>query len=126
VAAPSSAVVTIGDDDVMVVTITATDATADEETLETGYFTVTRAGGALGNLTVNFTVGGSATSGTDYSSILTSVVIPDGFVSATVTVTPGNDPIVEGSETVVVTLAAGAGYSVGTPSSDTVTITESD
>jgi hypothetical protein len=41
-------------------------------------------------------------------------------------VTPVDDAAVEGDETVVVTLAAGAGYTVGAPASGTVTIVSDD
>jgi hypothetical protein len=52
------------------------------------------------------------------------VVIPAGSATATVTVTPIADGVAEGAETVVMTLKAGAAYTVGTPSSATVTITD--
>jgi hypothetical protein len=41
-------------------------------------------------------------------------------------VTPVDDAQVEASETVVVTLAAGAGYTIGTPATATVTIADND
>jgi hypothetical protein len=53
-----------------------------------------------------------------------NVVIPAGSATATVTVTPIADGVTEGAETVVMTLKAGAAYTVGTPSSATVTITD--
>ncbi|MBO0322826.1 gliding motility-associated C-terminal domain-containing protein, partial [Muricauda sp. CAU 1633] len=73
-----------------------------------------------------FTVGGDATSGSDYTGIGTSVAIPDGSDQATITITPIDDGDVEADETVTVTLAAGTGYTVGAPASDTVTIESED
>jgi hypothetical protein len=103
------------------VTVEATDSSATEGG-GTGQFTFTRAGTTAGALTVNFTVTGTATSGTDYTSIGTSVEIADGQATATVTVTALGDAVWDESETVIVTLAAGS-YDIGSPSDATVTIT---
>jgi len=108
------------------VTITANDSTATEAGPTIGQFTVTRMGSTASALTVYFAVSGTATSGSDYSSIGTSVTIPKKSASAAVTVTPINDTLVESDETVVVTLSTNAAYTVGTPSSATVTITSDD
>ena len=105
------------------VTVVATDANAAEAaTPDTGTFTVSRTGSTAAALTVNYTVGGTATNGTDYTTIPTSVVIPAGSASATITVTPIDDAVSEGDETVVVTLSSSASYNVGSPSAATVTI----
>jgi hypothetical protein len=109
-----------------VVTITATDATAAESPLDTGTFQVSRTGSTAAPLTVSFTVGGTATPSVDYDTIGTTVTIPAGAASASITVTPKNDDLVELPETVVVTLSAGAGYSVGGANSATVTINSED
>jgi hypothetical protein len=45
---------------------------------------------------------------------------------ATVIVTPVNDSLKEGPETVVIRLAANPAYTVGSPSSATVTIADND
>ncbi|RPI60917.1 MAG: DNRLRE domain-containing protein, partial [Planctomycetaceae bacterium] len=50
------------------VSIAATDAAAAEPS-NTGTYTVTRDGSTSGALTVNYTVSGTATNGTDYSSL---------------------------------------------------------
>ena len=44
----------------------ATDPSAAEDGLNTGTFTITRSN-AIGDLTVNYTISGTATSGSDYS-----------------------------------------------------------
>jgi hypothetical protein len=72
-------------------------------------------------LTVNFTVAGTAASGTDFQPVGTSVTIPAGSSSATITVTPIDAGLVGGSQTVTLALAGG-NYLAGSPSSDTVTI----
>ena len=77
-----------------------------------------------GDLTVYYAVGGSA--GTeDYAETLDgSVVIADGQTSATITITPLHDAAaaVEGDESIILSLTADAGYTIGTPSSGEVTI----
>src|SRR4030042_5593702 len=115
---PSSATVTITSDDVApsTVTIAATDNTATENPLTTGYLTVSRTGSTSGALTVYYSVGGTATSGSDYNSLSGSVTIASGSSTGTITVTPINDTVVESDETVILTLSSNAAYSVGSPS----------
>ena len=60
--------------------------------------------------------------GTDYGAIGTSVLIPGGASSETITITPIADAVNEGSETVILTLASGTGYTIGDPSTATVNI----
>lgn len=105
------------------VTIVATDATATEAGLTTGTFTVRRTGNSAEALTVFYTVAGTATPGSDYATLAGSVIIPPGALSANITITPRADLVTEQAETVVVTLAARPTYTVGTPSSATVSVT---
>jgi hypothetical protein len=106
------------------VTVSATDASAGEAS-GTGTFTFTRTGSTTASLTVTFSVGGSALSGIDYTSIGSSVTIPIGSASATKTVTGIPDALSEGDETVTVTLSASPNYASGVPSSGIVTIANS-
>jgi len=126
VGVPSSDTVTITDNDLPVVMIVATDDTATEAWPTNGQYTVSRTGATTLALTVNFTVGGTATSGSDYTGIGASATIPAGAAIVLITVTPINDSIDENDETVVVTLAANAAYTLGNPSSATVTIQDDD
>src|SRR6185295_7932853 len=109
------------------VTITASDANASEVGSDTGTFTLTRSGSnALELADVHLQVSGTADAGNDYTSPnLTGgpndrVAFAAG--SSTVTVTPTPDTLVEGSESVIVTVAAAANYVVGTPSAATMNI----
>jgi hypothetical protein len=70
-------------------------------------------------LTVNYTVGGTAIRGKDYLALPGSRTIPAGAASAVIVVTPINDRLMEGRETVVLRLAPGP-YRVGVPSRATV------
>jgi hypothetical protein len=56
---------------------------------------VQRDGPTSDSLTVYFSTGGTATSGSDYSSIGGSVTIPAGSSSTTITVTPIDDAAAE-------------------------------
>lgn len=106
--------------------IAATDPTATESGATTGTFTVTLSSASSGTTTVNFIVSGSAASGSDYTAIGTSVDILDGNDTATITVTPIDDALVEANETVIVTLTTGSGYDVGSPDNATINITSDD
>lgn len=122
---PSAATVTILSDDLPVVTVEATDDSATEGG-DTGTFTFTRTGPTTAGLTTFFTLSGTADEGLDYENLGTSVTFSPGQATATKTVVAINDIEVEDPETVILTLAAGAGYTVGSPSQATVTITSED
>jgi titin len=106
------------------VSINATDATASEPA-DTGTFTITRTGSTSSPLTVNYTVSGSATSGADYTALSGTVTIPAGVSSVTIVVTPQDNTVPEGSETVVLTLSSSASYNVVSASAS-VTIVDND
>lgn len=77
------------------------------------------------NLLVSFSVSASSTaSPSDYASVANSISVPPGS-SATVAITAYEDGIMEGSQTVIVTLdnSATGSYAVASPAA-TVTITE--
>ena len=99
-----------------VVSVAATDAAAAEPVRGTGgnpgVFTVSRTGGIARSLLVRYTLAGTATNGADYNLLNGSVVIPAGRTSAVVRITPKNDLIGEPTETVVLTLAEGTGYTL--------------
>ena len=119
---------TILDDDLPVVSITATDESAAEAGLDAGQFTISRTGPTSASLTVTLARSGSATSGTDYAAIATtlSVVIPAGAAESTVNVTPVNDTSNEGTETVILTISATANYTIGAAGAATVSILDDD
>jgi hypothetical protein len=130
IGSPDSATATIQDDDapLPVVTVTATDATAGEpgSGQGSGTFTFSRTGSTAAALTVNFTVGGTTTAGTDYAALGTTVDFAAGSATATRTVTVNDDPTVEDNETLILTVASGGGYTIGSPNSATVTVQDDD
>jgi len=110
-----------------VVSITASDGTTTEGTpSDTGVFTVSRTGSTAAALTVSYTIGGTATNGGDYDGLSGSVIIPIGAVSVPITVVPREDNLVEGNETVIITLTSSSAYTVGAPGSAAVTIVDND
>src|SRR5439155_26586697 len=125
----SSATVPIPDDDgqpAPQVSVTAADPAAAEPGTDAGSFLISRTGATASPLTVSYWMGGSATNGSDYTSLSGTVVIQAGQSGVTVTLAPLDDSQVEGDETAVLGLTAGQGYTVGTPSSATVTIRDDD
>ena len=88
-----------------------------------GQFTVTRSGNTSNAVTVNYTVGGTAGPGTDYTTLSGMLTIPIGATSALISVNPLSNPSAT-SPTLQITLASGAGYTVGSPDTATMTITE--
>jgi hypothetical protein len=126
--APMTGLVEISDDgDITAVNLTVADRYAYEGIpTDTAAFRVTRVGDITGNLTVNFTVSGTAVAGSDFNNIGTSVLIPDGSESALITITPINDAVAEDARTVTLTLASGAGYALGTQTNETVNIRNDD
>lgn len=107
-----------------VATISVSDAAAGEPA-DNGQFTVTLSPAPAAAVTVNLTRTGTATNGTDYVSIPTTVSVPTSG-SATIPVTVINDSAVESVETVILTLASGSGYTIGSSNSGTVNITSDD
>jgi hypothetical protein len=108
------------------VTISASDPSAAENGPNSGAFTVTRSGSTAAPLVVQYSVGGTAASGGDYSSLSGLVTIPAGQASATISLVPINDAIAEASETVIVTLSADPAYALGATKTATVTIADND
>jgi Calx-beta domain-containing protein len=84
---------------------------------------VSRTGSTTAPLTVFYAVGGTATAGSDYVELPGRVTIPAGTREGRITVTPVDDAVTEGPETVVVRLAANAAYTLRGETSATVTIT---
>ena len=133
VANPSTATGTITNDDAEV-TLAVAPLAVDEDGVPNLVYTFTRTGDTTDALTVNFSVGGTATFNTDYTqtgaatftAIDGTVTFAAGNLTATVTVDPSADATAEPDETVILTLAAGTGYNIGTPSTATGTINNDD
>ena len=125
VASPGAATGTITNDDTDV-SVAVAPASVPEDGASNLIYTFTRNGVTSGALTVNYSIGGTATSGTDYTGATGTVSFAAGNSTATVTVDPTPDTTVEPDETVILTVAAGVGYNVGSPSAATGTIANDD
>src|SRR5262249_20836060 len=88
--------------EVPIVHILATDPCASETGQDTATFTVFRTGPTNAPLTVHYRVDGTAINGVDYAPLSGSVTIPACASSAPITVTPVDDMLVEGGETVAI------------------------
>ena len=105
-----------------VVTIEALPATAIEGGADGG-FLFERSGNTSGAITVGLQVSGTATSGSDYTAIA-NVTMAAGQSSLLVPVHALQDNVSDDGETVIAQVVAGGNYTVGNPSTATVTIKE--
>ncbi|MBI5773572.1 MAG: hypothetical protein HZA89_07505 [Verrucomicrobia bacterium] len=103
VSAPSSVTVA-ATNPAPTVFIYARDGYAVEADTNTAAFRVFRKGDTSADLTVNYATSGTASNGVDYAELPGSVTIPAGTNSADIVVTPVNDGVAEGTETVTLAL----------------------
>jgi hypothetical protein len=98
-------------------------------------YTFTATGPLTRDVTVNYSVGGSATAGSDFTGLPAgastgAITIPAGSgapgSAAALTITPTPDTVVEPDETVMITLLPGPGYTIGSRSLTTGTIENDD
>lgn len=96
------------------VSVTATDAEASEVGPDAGTWTITRTGNTTGALSVNYTLSGTATAGSDYNvSPASPVSFAAGETSKVITLTPIDDTVgAEGDEVATLTLGSGTGYAI--------------
>ncbi len=117
---------TLNDDDMPVVTLAATDATASETGADKGVFTLTRTGATTAALTVDYSVGGRAVLGTDYRRLDGRAVMPAGSSTVTVEIVPFDDAMDEGTQDVILQLRTTQNYFIGGTGLATVTITDNE
>lgn len=108
------------------VTVSAQDASAAEAGGNPGVFRITRTGDLSSSLTVTYALTGTASDADYVPKLGLSATIAAGQSFIDVTINPVDDTAVEGSETVILTLQAGAGYSLGSAISATVAIADND
>lgn len=123
---PNSATITVGDDDPPIINIASTDNLGQENTSNTARFTITRIGNLNANLLVTYTLTGTASNGLDYTLLPGTILIPAGQATATITVTPLNDSLVEGTETVSATLAGSPSCNIGNQGTASVVIMDDE
>ncbi|MFN2110122.1 MAG: Calx-beta domain-containing protein, partial [Anaerolineae bacterium] len=124
---PDTATLLIEDNDTTEVSITPLDNAAEPDV--DGHFVVSLTQEVATSVVVSYTTGGSATAGTDYTSLTGTVTIPAGELSATIVVDVLDDTVYEGDETVQVTLDATSHSRVGVSAAGntaTLTIVDND
>ncbi len=129
VATPSTAVVNINDNATNIFPVVAVTSTNQPYAVEggaNGAFVITRTGSTAAALTVTLAVSGTATPGSRYTALPTSVTIPAGQTSVTIPVVAINDTAVEGEQTVILSLTVGQTYQIGANAAATVTIQDND
>ena len=122
----SSATVAIADAPLPTVSIIASDPNASEVGPNSGAFTISLSSAQSSDVSIGYSIGGTASNKSDYDELWGSVTIPAGKTSATVIITPIQDAVGgEGAETVVLSLYSSKDYDVDSKnSSATVTIAD--
>ncbi len=126
-AVTGNVVVTITDDDLPVASFAAGTSSAAEGA-GTHNVVVSLSSVRTAATTITYTVAGTSTAtiGDDYTRLSGTVVVPADRLSANIPVTITDDSLQEASETVVLFLGTGSGYTVGTDRVHTLTITDDD
>lgn len=107
------------------VSITATDALANEKAANTASFQVSLATPlptACGALNINYQVSGTAIAGSDYVALSGTVIIPAGSQQADIVLTPLVDTQIEADETVSLSLQTNDHYQLASQSQANVTL----
>ena len=89
-------------------------------------YTVTLDQATSVSTSVNFSISGTATPGSDFTAITSPLVIPAGQTTGTITIRPTVDTNVENDETVKITLRSGTGYTLSSSVSVTGNILNDD
>jgi Ca2+-binding RTX toxin-like protein len=97
-------------------------------------YTFTRTGATINALTINYTVAGTATFNTDYiqsgaasfTGTAGSITFAAGSSTTTLTLDPTADTTLENDETIILTLAAGIDYTLGTTTTGAGVITNDE
>jgi Domain of unknown function (DUF4114)/Metallo-peptidase family M12B Reprolysin-like/Calx-beta domain len=130
----TTAIGTIVNDDTPVVTLALAAPSVLEDGVNNLVYTFSRTGDTTNALAVNYQVAGTATFGTDYSQIGANafsatagkINFAAGSSTAMLQIDPTADITRESNETIALTLAADANYTIGTNAPITGTIIDDD
>lgn len=129
-AAAAAASVTLTDNEAAgglpVATLEAIDAAAAEVGLDGGSFQVSLDVPFDVERTVRYTVSGTARNGTDFAPLSGAVTFPAGVTSVQIDVDPLDDDLAETGETVILTLLPSSTHRIGSPSTASVALTDSE
>jgi len=111
---------------VPIVTLAVSPASVLEDGTTSLVYTFSRTGPTTNALTVNYSIAGTANAA-DYTGATPgtgkTITFAANSATATLTIDPTADSTIESDETVVLTLASGTGYTIGTAGAITGTIT---
>lgn len=107
-------------------TLTVATINSGSEAGATGLVRVTRTGTTTQPLTFSYQVSGTATAATDYTTLAGTATFGANVTTTDITVTPLEDTIFDGDETVIVTVSAGASFNVTGSGQSTVTIQDNE
>ena len=111
------------------ITLAVTAASITEDGTPNLVYTFTRTGSTTNALTINYDIAGTADA-TDYTGATPgtgkTITFAAGSATATITIDPTADALVEPDETVILTLSSGTDYTIGTTNSITGTILNDD
>ena len=114
---------------VPIVTLAVSPASVLEDGTTSLIYTFSRTGPTTNALTVNYSIAGTANAA-DYTGATPgtgkTITFAANSATATLTIDPTADSTIESDETVVLTLASGTGYTIGTAGAVTGTITNDD
>jgi choice-of-anchor C domain-containing protein len=120
---------TITNDDLPSITLAVAPTSVTEDGTTNLVYTFTRTGPTTSTLNVNYGITGTADA-TDYTGATPgtgkTITFAANSATATLTINPTADTTIEANDTVALTLATGTGYTVGTTTAVTGTITDDD
>ncbi len=122
------AAASIIDNDTASVSVVTAAGAAEPSTAGSFTISLNKTNNTGGPIQVSYDISGSAVSGTDYTALSSTASINSGADSATVTVSPTDDVLMEGDETVILTLT-GSNFdrvSLGEPNASTLTISDDE
>ena len=109
----ASATMNLQDDDAPQVNVSGTDDTFSETNGSLAKFWISRTGATTAALTVNYTLGGTATAGADYTAPSGTVTIAAAATGAYVDVSLLDDTLAEGTETLILDVTPDPAYGIG-------------
>jgi Ca2+-binding RTX toxin-like protein len=110
------------------ISVSISDSDAGEANNNNGQFFLTRSGELTNPVTVNYTLGGTATAGIDYQAIPNSVTFAANQATASIDLRVLDDTIFEGAtaETVTLTITPSTNYVVSSANSGTIDLIDND
>jgi hypothetical protein len=117
----------VRDDGLPVVRVQASGARVSVADANGAAFVISRAGQSIAApLTVNFTLGGTAINGVDFTGVPLSATIPIGASSVEVSIEPIDDLIAEGTEELTLTLTGSGAFHLGQDTNASIDIADDD